>query len=443
MKKLPVILLSLMCGLQMISAPTPADAYVYRYHRGVPAVDLDWGMLGGQQGQPQTSSQGENAAPVPLTSPETAETEAANKRLPRPFFTDTSNLQRIAPVSHVPPKIVITSPRPVAQPLAAALPRQPEPEPSRIFPNISSLRGYAPPKPSQRVIAVTDKSAPSDDAPVVEVEPLKAATVDTEPLGGAPVKAAPVKAAAVKAKPVKTTVVKAIPAPVKAKPVPVRAASVQTEPIKITPEKAEAVKAEPVGTAPVKIAAAEPKTEIKAEPAKTEPINITSAKTEVVKTAPVRTESAAAKPVTEPVKAEPVGAEPDRMAKAEPLTISPVDAVTAEITPDEMKAVPPPSDISLDFAATSSEISDAVRRKLDAVAAQLQHAMDMRMQIRAYAGTDEGGQSSARRMSLSRGLMVRSYLLDKGIKATRLDVRALGSETDRAPVDRVDLVFVR
>jgi len=33
--------------------------------------------------------------------------------------------------------------------------------------------------------------------------------------------------------------------------------------------------------------------------------------------------------------------------------------------------------------------------------------------------------------------------MDKGIKAVRLDVRALGSETDQTPIDRVDLVFVR
>ncbi len=46
-------------------------------------------------------------------------------------------------------------------------------------------------------------------------------------------------------------------------------------------------------------------------------------------------------------------------------------------------------------------------------------------------------------MSLSRALMVRSYLADKGIKPVRLDVRALGSKTTRGPNDRVDIIFLR
>ena len=43
---------------------------------------------------------------------------------------------------------------------------------------------------------------------------------------------------------------------------------------------------------------------------------------------------------------------------------------------------------------------------------------------------------------LSRALTIRSYLLDKGVRAHRMDVRALGAKTDREPQDRVDLVFL-
>jgi outer membrane protein OmpA-like peptidoglycan-associated protein len=46
-------------------------------------------------------------------------------------------------------------------------------------------------------------------------------------------------------------------------------------------------------------------------------------------------------------------------------------------------------------------------------------------------------------MSLSRGLMVRSYLTEKGISPSRLDVRALGAEGDAPPSDQVELVFVK
>ena len=65
-----------------------------------------------------------------------------------------------------------------------------------------------------------------------------------------------------------------------------------------------------------------------------------------------------------------------------------------------------------------------------------------RLQIQAFASPSGHGISSARRTSLSRALSVRSYLLDQGIRAHRLDVRALGAKTNRDPQDRVDLVFL-
>ena len=101
------------------------------------------------------------------------------------------------------------------------------------------------------------------------------------------------------------------------------------------------------------------------------------------------------------------------------------------------------SELTLEFDALSSEISPAAYRKLDALVAQMNTVLNMRIQIRAYAGDNNIGHSGARRMALSRGLMVRAYLTDKGIKSTRLDIRALGSKTDKTPLDRVDIVFVR
>ncbi|MCK5658539.1 MAG: OmpA family protein [Alphaproteobacteria bacterium] len=99
--------------------------------------------------------------------------------------------------------------------------------------------------------------------------------------------------------------------------------------------------------------------------------------------------------------------------------------------------------LTIEFDASSSEISSTAYRKLNALVSQMNAALEMRVQIRAYAGEDNNGQSGARRMSLSRGLMVRTYLTDKGIEPTRLDIRALGSKTEKIPLDRVDIVFVR
>jgi hypothetical protein len=38
---------------------------------------------------------------------------------------------------------------------------------------------------------------------------------------------------------------------------------------------------------------------------------------------------------------------------------------------------------------------------------------------------------------------VRSYLMDKGIRSTRMDVRALGNQSDGAAADRVDVTVVK
>jgi outer membrane protein OmpA-like peptidoglycan-associated protein len=118
-------------------------------------------------------------------------------------------------------------------------------------------------------------------------------------------------------------------------------------------------------------------------------------------------------------------------------------------TPDDtsampsMPTVPTIADLSLGFSGNSSDLTAETQKKLDAVIHQMNEMTDGRLQVRGYATGEDGSTSSARRIALSRALSVRSYLMDKGIKPTRVDVRALGTETERSPLDRVDLIFVR
>ncbi len=51
----------------------------------------------------------------------------------------------------------------------------------------------------------------------------------------------------------------------------------------------------------------------------------------------------------------------------------------------------------------------------------------------------DGGPSKARRLSLSRALAVRAFLIDQGVRSTRMDVRALGDKVQDGPSDRVDI----
>lgn len=63
----------------------------------------------------------------------------------------------------------------------------------------------------------------------------------------------------------------------------------------------------------------------------------------------------------------------------------------------------------------------------------------LRAQIAAYAAGTSDTANQARRMSLSRALAVRSYLIEKGVASTRLDVRALGNQVENGSPDRVDI----
>lgn len=64
-----------------------------------------------------------------------------------------------------------------------------------------------------------------------------------------------------------------------------------------------------------------------------------------------------------------------------------------------------------------------------------------RIQLLAYAASADGNASKARRLSLSRALSVRAYLMAQGIASTRMDVRALGDRNTGGPADRVDVLL--
>jgi outer membrane protein OmpA-like peptidoglycan-associated protein len=97
---------------------------------------------------------------------------------------------------------------------------------------------------------------------------------------------------------------------------------------------------------------------------------------------------------------------------------------------------------TIPFAAGSPDLNDQGKATLATVLDTLKSDATARLQIQAFAsgGDDQGGQ--ARRLSLSRALAVRGQLIEQGIAATRMDVRALGRTND-GPPDRVDILLVR
>jgi outer membrane protein OmpA-like peptidoglycan-associated protein len=101
----------------------------------------------------------------------------------------------------------------------------------------------------------------------------------------------------------------------------------------------------------------------------------------------------------------------------------------------------PPGDLTqIVFAGESAELPADILPQLDAVAEKLLQDENLRLQLMAYAAGTEDTASKARRISLSRALAVRAYLIGKGIRSTRMDVRALGNKVEGEPADRVDIV---
>lgn len=188
------------------------------------------------------------------------------------------------------------------------------------------------------------------------------------------------------------------------------------------PRKPEPVAAEPVAGKPP---AAEP--EAPKEPEE---------KVEATATA------AAAPPPPPPPPPTPGPTATPRPAEAlaeAPATPKPEE--TAALTPPDGSLAPGVA-VTVEFPATVSKLPPGAEGELESLVAQLMEQVDLRLQLMAYAGGESLSSSKARRLSLSRALSVRSHLIQKGIRSTRIDVRALGNKTADEPVNRVDVVVI-
>ena len=96
------------------------------------------------------------------------------------------------------------------------------------------------------------------------------------------------------------------------------------------------------------------------------------------------------------------------------------------------------------FESGSAKLPDSARDALLGLVGKLEANQGTRLQIDAYAAGSRETASVARRLSLSRALSVRSYLIEQGVRSTRMDVRALGNKASDppAPADRVDAIVV-
>jgi len=97
--------------------------------------------------------------------------------------------------------------------------------------------------------------------------------------------------------------------------------------------------------------------------------------------------------------------------------------------------------VQLSFSKGQAKLPAQAVKKLNEVVRILSQKPSHRLQLLAYADGASTSSSQARRLSLSRALAVRSYLIEKGVRSTRIDVRALGNQAKDSPADRVDVII--
>jgi outer membrane protein OmpA-like peptidoglycan-associated protein len=167
--------------------------------------------------------------------------------------------------------------------------------------------------------------------------------------------------------------------------------------------------------------------------------------------APSASSAAAATPPAPPPPAPPAPTRsasvtppppPPAVPRQEPTQASAPAAATSAPAPQPSSQSASGDTTRIAFPNGQSQLPGDAAAKLDPVIAKLKQDSGLRLQLMAYANGDQDGANKARRLSLSRALAVRAYLIDNDIASTRMDVRALGNRADDGPADRVDLVVI-
>lgn len=176
---------------------------------------------------------------------------------------------------------------------------------------------------------------------------------------------------------------------------------------------------------------------------------IEPSKPEVAEASPPPALTPPAPPPVTPAPAESKEMEPVVAAPPPPPPPTPEPPTAAEKpaapAPTEKASLTPSSTIEpgramrVEFDSAASKVPAGATDQLKELAAGLKENTKLRVQLMAYAGGESLSAGKARRLSLSRALSVRSFLIENDIRSTRIDVRALGNKTTEKPLNRVDI----
>lgn len=238
-------------------------------------------------------------------------------------------------------------------------------------------------------------------------------------------------AAAIKAPPPPKKVAQA-----KAPQPPKKATPVPAPPVK---QAAVAPPAPPAKTAPPapKTAAAPPPPKMapKAAPVTAAPTAIAPKTAPVAKAPQIQDTTAALTPPPPP----PVTPSGGTQAKA-PAAPTLAPATPSTQTASRGNTAVQVSEVQVLFNSSEAGLSGPAKTSLESVAQAMLEDESSEIQLFAYAGQADIDATQARRLSLSRAMAVRAFLIGKGVRPARMQVRALGNKTTGGSPDRVDVV---
>jgi outer membrane protein OmpA-like peptidoglycan-associated protein len=102
-------------------------------------------------------------------------------------------------------------------------------------------------------------------------------------------------------------------------------------------------------------------------------------------------------------------------------------------------AAPTSAGLRLTFAPGQSDLSPESAASIKKLTSEVTVGDSTTFNVSAFAPGTPDDPSTARRLSLSRAMAVRSALVADGVPSPRIFVRALGAQYGEGPADRVDL----
>ena len=130
---------------------------------------------------------------------------------------------------------------------------------------------------------------------------------------------------------------------------------------------------------------------------------------------------------------------PPRLAKAvEPMAKKGQESVQ----PQSIK-IAPGQIIQIEFKESATQLPEVMKDSLRKLVDTAQGKKELWFRLMAYANAEGMSASKARRLSLSRALSVRSFLIESGLRSTRIGVMALGNKSPDTPKNRVDISIAK